>query len=366
MSQQKILHILYSGLGGHGNVFFSIVKGDKQQVFYTEALFCGIEEVQPDYVRKCESLHIPYTFFKKSPGLDMPTLRRIYGLLKKNKPDTVFLHGPTLILPVIAYKIFSGRKRIVVRDTQAHHLKTKKEWVFLALAGLFANRLVFLTQEAKEGAVKKLKLPFLFRRTNIIPNGLDTDIYKPVPARNIDQAVVIGMQSRLQRIKDHPVLLKAFARLKAEIPGRHLKLRIAGDGETMAELKELATSLNIAADVDFCGMLPEKDLVDFMQSLDIYVHATHGETMSNSIMQAMACGLPSVVSDVWGVNNMVTHGENAMLYTPGDAGALCHYIKDILEHGELRTKLSLNARHHAEKEFSLERLFLNYQPLLQG
>jgi len=83
-------------------------------------------------------------------------------------------------------------------------------------------------------------------------------------------------------------------------------------------------------------------------------------------MQAMACGLPSVVSDVWGVNNMVTHGENALLYTPGDANALCNYIKDILEHEELRKKLSLNARLHAEKEFSLERLFLNYQPLLQG
>lgn len=366
MSQRKILHILYSGLGGHGNVFFSIVKGDQQHVFHTEALFCGIEDIQPDYVRKCESMAIPYTFLKKSPGLDLPTLRRIYGLLKKQKPDTVFLHGPTLLLPAIAYKLFSGRRRIIVRDTQAHHLKTKKEWVFLALAGLFANRLVFLTEEARAGAVNKLRLRFLFRRTSIIPNGLDTEIYRPVPPRNIDKTVVIGMQSRLQRIKDHPVLLQAFARLSAGMPEREFRLRIAGDGETMEELKALTNSLDIQDKVEFCGMLPEKDLVDFMQSLDVYVHATHGETMSNSIMQAMACGLPSVVSDVWGVNNMVTHGINALLYAPGDPASLCNYIKEILEQPALRNKLATNGRLHAEKEFSLERLFRNYQPLLEG
>lgn len=365
MRQKKNLHILYSGLGGHGNVFFSMVKGDKGKAFLTEALFCGIEDVQPDYLTRCADMNIPAFFLKKKSGLDFPTLKKIYKRLKKSKPDTVFLHGPTLILPVIFYVLFS-RRQIIVRDTQPHHLKTRNEWIFLALACLFARHVVFLTKEAEEGAKKKLKWKGFFRHAVVIPNGLDTDLYKPVPLRSLSSTIIIGMQSRLQRIKDHPTLLKAFALLRARLPEKEMELHIAGDGETMQELKRLAEELAIAGSVNFTGMLSETRLLSFLQSLDIYVHATHGETMSNSIMQAMACGLPSVVSDVWGVNNMVSHEKNSLLYEPGNAVSLATQTERIIADDTLRRQLAAAARQYAEDELSVERLFQRYRPLLEG
>jgi glycosyltransferase involved in cell wall biosynthesis len=361
---KKITHLLYSGLGGHGSVFFSLVKADQQHEFATEAIFCGIEEVRKDYILQCEELRVPYKMIKKKPGVHPGVFLKLYRAFSNSKPDTLFLHGATFIIPAIVYKTFRGKVKLIVRDTQAHHLKTKREWFWLRLAIRFADQLVFLTRESLEGVHQKIKTKRLEMKAVIIPNGLDTSLYSPAPARDINSIAVIGMQSRLQPIKDHPVLLKAFALLKAAIPRHRLYLRIAGDGETLNDLKVLTLKLGIQNEVEFCGMLNENDLIGFMQSLDIYVHATFGETMSNSIMQAMACGLPVVASNVWGVSNMIRNDVNGLLYVSGDATELCDKLCGLVRDDSLRKRLSDEARKYAVEQYSLPRLFQKYNKIV--
>lgn len=360
---KKVLHILYSGLGGHGSVFFSLVKADKRHQFSAEAVFCGVETVRADYITQCGQLQIPYTAIKKKPGFDPLVYIRLYKALRKARPSVLFLHGASFIIPAAAYKFFNRSVKLIIRDTQAHHLKTKRDWLLLKKAIGVADHLVFLTNEAKDGVFEKTHDKRLERKAVIIPNGLDTDLYLPVPERDLNKEVVIGMQSRLQRIKDHATLLKAFALLCEQLPNRKLRLRVAGDGETSAELEQLSVQLGISSQVEFCGMLNEKDLLVFMQTLDIYVHATFGETMSNSIMQAMACGLPVIASNVWGVNNMVTDGENGILYTSKNELELCQYLSSLISNDQLRRQLATRARQYAEKEFSLTELFKKYSQL---
>ena len=62
----KVLHILYSGLGGHGNVFFSLISAEKKNEFEYEALFNGIEEVRAEYIERCSSHGIAWNFVKKN------------------------------------------------------------------------------------------------------------------------------------------------------------------------------------------------------------------------------------------------------------------------------------------------------------
>ena len=90
-------------------------------------------------------------------------------------------------------------------------------------------------------------------------------------------------------------------------------MKIAGDGDFKEELVEYTEQLGLTNDVEFTGMIPEKALVNFLQSLDIYVHASLGETMSTAIMQAMACKLPIVASDVNRINNMITNNITGIL-----------------------------------------------------
>jgi L-malate glycosyltransferase len=111
------------------------------------------------------------------------------------------------------------------------------------------------------------------------------------------------------------------------------------------------------------GMLNENELLPFMQSLDIYVHATFGETLSNSIMQAMACGLPIIASDVWGVNNMIQNNGNGLLYESQNDAMLADEISELIVNVEKRKTLGKSARIFAEQNYSNQVMFNSYKQL---
>ncbi|HEX2683668.1 MAG TPA: glycosyltransferase family 4 protein, partial [Ferruginibacter sp.] len=341
----KILHVLYSGLGGHGNIFFAMVNADAKKEFEYEALFYGIEEVRDEFIEQCEKQHIPWYFSKKHVKLDLKYYIRIMQFIRKSNPDVVFLHGSAYILPARLAALFSKKRtRIIVRETQANHLKTKAQWVSLTGAMFLASRIVCLTEEFRQQIQKKLGWLYRGNKVQVISNGINLDVYKP-GNKTQGTEVVIGMQSRLVRIKDHLTLLKAFAILKNEHAGKpyDLKLRIAGDGDFKDELVKFADTLGLGGEVEFTGMIPEKELVGFLQSLDIYVHASLGETMSTAIMQAMACKLPVIASDVNGINNMITHLKTGILVPPKNEEELARALADNLVRTDLRDKMAQNA-----------------------
>lgn len=363
----KVVHILYSGLGGHGSVFFSLVRGDKNKEVSTAALFYGIEEIRSDYVTKCKELNVPFDFIRKKPGFDIRSVFNVIKSLRKTKPRVIVLHGTSFAIVLIKYyKLFNSKVRIIVRDTQAHHLKSKNEWIWLKKCIQWADKLVFLTKESLDGVRQRMPSGSLDRKAVIISNALDTELYKSGRLSRTKSEVIIGMQSRLQRIKDYPTLIRAFYLLKtAENKDVAVKLRIAGDGETRKELENLVESLGLSQSVEFCGMLNETELLTFMRSLDIYVHSTMGESMSNSIMQALSFGLPVIASNVWGVNNMITHNENGLLYTSGNELQLAEFMTYFVQDENKRESFGIRAREYAEKEYSLSRLFNNYRKIYE-
>jgi glycosyltransferase involved in cell wall biosynthesis len=361
----KILHVLYSGLGGHGNIFFSMVSADADHEFEYGALFYGIEEVRDEFIDACEKQNIPWYFSKKNIKLDLKYYIRIMRLIRKSNPDVVFLHGSAYILPAKIAAVFAKKKiKVIIRETQANHLKTKAQWLSLRGAMFFADHIVCLTPEFKDQVQKKLGWLYRKGKVSVISNGINLEVYKP-GNREAGKQVVIGMQSRLVRIKDHLTLLKAFALLKNESAGSepHLKLRIAGDGDFKEELVKYAGLLGIANDVEFTGMIPEKELVVFLQSLDIYVHASLGETMSTAIMQAMACKLPIVASDVNGINNMITHNKTGILVPAQNEQALAQAIQEYLANKDLQNLYAQNAFDHAQDHFSNQKMMESYKNL---
>jgi glycosyltransferase involved in cell wall biosynthesis len=359
----SVVHTLYSGLGGHGSVFFSLIKADRTKSIDQKAVFCGIEAVNPDYLKLCKQWTVPFRFVKKKPGADFAVYIKLYRAYRTLKPDVIVLHGSAFIFVAWLYRFFNRRTLIFVRETQAHHLKTNREWFWLKWSLRLSQKLIFLTTESLNGVVQKFPGLSVAQKAVIIPNGIDMDLYKPTVYVGSDKGLTLGMQSRLQRIKDHPTLLRAFRIVMNQFPDLELKLRIAGDGVTMVELKELAVKLNIAERVELLGMLPEQELAAFMNELDIYIHATFGETMSNSIMQAMACGLPIVASDVWGVNNMLEHHQTALLVPVQDPEAMASALVQLITNKNLRADLGTMARKEAVEKYSNDRLFKEYSTL---
>ncbi len=362
-SKKRILHVLYSGLGGHGNVFFSLVDADKENEFEYSAVFMGIEPVKEEYIQKCIEKNIPFHGVQKKIGLDLKAFYKVYKYIKKEKPDIVFLHTPLNILPAFFYKMGNlFHSKIFVRETQPNHLKTFQEWVWLYVAFFLSNKILFLSEQFKEDVKNRLGIFFRKKKSKVIPNGIDLNTFKHGPQTDFNsETVLLGMQGRLYKTKDHLTLIKAFAKLKDKPYFHKLQLHIAGDGTMRNELELLVKEVEVTEKVKFLGMLKEKELLIFLQSLGIYIHASGGETMSTAIMQVMACRLPIIASDVKGINNMVIHHQNGLLVPVHDAEAMLSAIDTMYNDEALRMRLAENGFRFAVDNFSNEKMWASYR-----
>lgn len=361
----KILHVLYSGLGGHGNVFFSMVKADTEKEFEYEALFNGVELIREEYISRCEGQNLRWQFLQKRRGIDLGFYKNLVKMIRQSEPDIVILHGSTQVLwAKIAAWLNKRKCRLIVRETQANHLKTRQDWFWLKAALLLSDKLIFLTEEYSAVIKKKLFWLYKTKKTVLIPNGIDLNYFLPQP-KMISDHIRIGMQSRIVKIKDHQTLLRAFERLVKDPSnvGRTITLSIAGDGDYRENIAQLAIDLGIADKVNFTGMLSEMELLQFLTGLDIYIHASHGETMSTAIMQAMACGKPVIASAVPGILNMIQDQITGILVPVEDEQAMYTKILQLINDPGLLQQLARHARDYAERNFSNEIMFDKYKKI---
>jgi glycosyltransferase involved in cell wall biosynthesis len=361
----KILHVLYSGLGGHGNVFFSMADADKENGNQYEALFFGVEDVKEEYIEKANARNIPWYAVKKKPGLDLSAYRSVRQIIRHSKPDVVFIHGSTMLFYVkYRFPFLSKKFRLVAREAQANHLKSRAENFALRICFLFADKIIFLSKEYREEVKKKFPLLFSEKRTAVIPNGLDLSVFRP-QLKTEDGTRRIGMQSRLIPIKDHRTLIKAFALCTAhsDLP---LQLHIAGDGTCRPALEALVYELKLEDKVLFTGLLDESELPGFIKSLDIYVHATFGETMSTALMQVMACRKPIIASDVPGVNNMITDNVTGLLIETENPEKLSAAIQSLLNDPQKAANLAENAYQYALAHFDNKLMVKRYLEVFNG
>lgn len=361
------MHVLYSGLGGHGNVFFSMVGADEKHEFEFVAVFFGIEDVRDEYVKKAEACSIPWFYVKKKPGIDFEAYKKITNIILEQAPDVIFLHSSAYIFPARkAVKQSAKKMKIVVRETQANHLKTKQEWLGLCAALLKANRVVFLSNEYRDAVRKKLFFVFSNKKTTVIPNGIDLHLFSPAQKQGTD-TIRIGMLSRLTPSKDHVTLIHAFAKcLQENKTGKKIELHIAGEGESKPALQQLVSSLNLTGHVFFAGLLDVADLPAYINKLDIYVHATLGETMSTAIMQVMACRVPIIASDVLGVNNMVKDKQNGLLVQAKNELELCKAIWVFINDPVLAQTLATNAFNFATENYSNKKMLQSYKAIFNS
>jgi glycosyltransferase involved in cell wall biosynthesis len=152
-------------------------------------------------------------------------------------------------------------------------------------------------------------------RVHLIRNGVDTDVFHPVTrARTPGRPARIGALGRLVHQKGFDVLLSAFRLIAAD---REIELVIAGDGELRAELEERAAGLPVT----FAGSIKGAYAVaDYLHGLDLFVMPSRYEGLPNAVIEAIACGVPVVATDVPGMREAT--GTAATLVPADDATAL--------------------------------------------
>jgi len=340
------VHIVYSGLGGHAGQLFSLLGGGFLNKTKHHVILAGVEPPVPEYIEKLDALGIEWSYVGKPSGKDHYYFySEIRRKILASDPDIILANG-LAAAPAIVLMLMSRDKKIrtILRDSQPFQLKSWFQWCLLAASHCSVDRIVYLTAEAEEKAKKKLGAFHRGSKVRVINNGVDTDFFCPTSKGDRSQRIInIGMVSRLQKTKDHSTLLRAFSSLVDAYPDTSIALHIVGDGETRASIEQEINEKKISDKVTMHGLLSENEVKKLLQSLDIYVHATLGETMSNSIMQAMSSGLPIIASDVDGVNNMI-NGESGILYPSGDDCSLFKKLEIFIEDEEIAVKFGEHAR----------------------
>ncbi len=361
----KVVQVLYSGLGGHGSVVSSLVRADKNKSWQHQLLFYGIEELLPAYRDFCVARAIPFFSIRKRQGLFRLPGKEVYTAFKKLAPDCIILHSPTLILPAWLYSFFHRKKLFVVEHTP-HASKGRAEKLAGFLSLLLARKTVCLSAAYREEIKKRTPLLNTDKRTTVIRNGIDLDRFVPRISTG-KTGYHIGMAGRFSRQKNQALLLDIFiSGIKDGRINRDTHLHFAGDGETLPELQEKTERAGLGAQVHFHGLLKEEALISFLGKLDLYLHASKAETMCTSVMQALACGLPVIGSDIPGINDLLPPENKSIEVLPNDKPEW--WLNLIVEYQYIdhRVEKSGLARQAAEQFFSATETFSAYSKLIEN
>lgn len=363
--KKRVLHCAYSGLGGHAAVLFTLLSERMREEFEHFVVFFGVEDLCEDYARTCTRLGVPFVFIKKKGRIALQPHREVLRKIAEFGPDVIMINGTPLAIPILSARRLQGHDwSVVVRESQPNHQKTLAEWIGSYMAARSADAVVYLTKEYRDEVEARIKLPVQRRgRACVIPNGVDmTDYDHRAPARE-PATLRIAMVSRLVPLKNHSALIDAVRILIFERKHNNLEVLLAGDGPTRAELEQRAVAAGLKGVVTFTGTLGKVEVIDLLRKVDIYAHCTFGEGMSNSILQAMASGLPIVASDVRGVSNMLRNGTDALLVPVDNAEALADALETLIRSPGLRSMLGGNARRRVEEELSQQRVVEEYRNL---
>lgn len=193
----------------------------------------------------------------------------------------------------------------------------------------------------------------------VIPNGVDTDRFRPAPPHPGRSRLAIGTVGNLRPIKNHGLLVRACADLGRA--GVDWELRIAGDGPEREALTRLAAELGVAERVRLVGFI--EDVPGFLQDLDIFALTSDSEQHPNGLTEAMACGLPCVATRVGGVPALLDGGQCGRIIALGDRHGLAAALHDLALAPDRGRGLGAAARRRACEHYSLELMIDRYEAL---
>jgi glycosyltransferase involved in cell wall biosynthesis len=258
---------------------------------------------------------------------------------------------PANIFGVPAAKLAGGCT--VLASQRGHRWNYSRKYrLMLRISDRLADGIVVNCEAIRRHLMKEYSVPE--RKIRLCYNGIDPRVFHPGPrerpAALADAAAVIGTVAVLRPEKGLPVLLEAFARLAAGRKG--LRLAIVGSGPVETELRERAAALGLR---DSCLFVPATaEVPRWLRAFDIFVQPSLNEALSNSLMEAMACGCCAVASNVGGNPELVTGGETGMLFERANAGELAERLAWLIDRPELRAQLGKCAAARIAARFSLQ------------
>ena len=311
-----------------------------------------------DFRRRITAQPVEFHALHRAPGHGFGWTVRLWKLLRSLKPDLV--HTRNLAALEAQFVAAAAGIRATVhgehgRDVFDLYGQNWKYNLLRRAAQPFVSNYIAVSQDLETWLRLAIRVPP--RKLHHIYNGVDSEKFHPRegarPAFAHPDSIVFGSVGRMVAVKDYPTLTRAFIQLVRQQPERAARARLVIVGEGPA--RKTCLDLLQAAGLAHLAWLPgaRDDIADIMQVLDVFVLPSKNEGISNTILEALASGLPVIATAVGGNLELVEAGVNGMLVQPGDVGgmaqALLGYLDAparIAEHGE-------HARQHAVQRFSI-------------
>ena len=288
-------------------------------------------------------------------------LRRLIHQVRVIRPDV--LHGYLDIPNLLALFIKPFVHARVVWGIRAAEIDLRQYdwlvWLAAQLERIFARFADLIIVNSVAGFERHVSRGFPPRKMVVIPNGIDTDMFKPDREAGAklraewlisEHTRLIGTVGRLDPMKDLPVFLQTAALLSLKRNDVRFACVGPGPASYVLKLQELANELGIADEVIWPGA--RADISAVYNALDAFCSSSYGESFSNAIGEAMACGVPCVVTDVGDSASIV--GECGIVVPPRNPGALAAGLISSLEPN--RSEIERNARTRIVEHFSVQKM----------
>jgi glycosyltransferase involved in cell wall biosynthesis len=198
----------------------------------------------------------------------------------------------------------------------------------------------------------------------VIPNGVDCEFFKPGPHSEHSTLTLLSV-GRLHRQKNVQRMLETLLAIRNQ-SGLPAIARVIGDGPERKNLEKFARQHDLQGAVSFEGWLPRSDVAAAYRSATVLVQFSRYEGMSNTILEALASGLPVVASGIPENRELIEQERNGLLFDPNeDVSKIAQAIVRLHQNPDLRTQMSTQARQHITAKYSWDHVAATYEDHFQ-
>lgn len=363
-----IAHVIYRlDVGGLENGLVNLINQMPAERF-RHAIICLTG--YSDFRRRIKRSDVDVYALNKPEGNSPVTLFKLWRLLRQLRPDILHTRNLAALDAVLPAALAGVPARVHGehgRDVGDLDGSNRKYQLVRRLFKPLVDHYVAVSQDLARYLQREIKVAPA--RVTQIYNGVDSVKFHPageqrgqVPCAGFSGPgqYVIGTVGRMQEVKDPLTLARAFVLLMQQMPqaAQRLRLVMIGDGP----LREQARAVLADAGVLRHAWLPgvRDDVPSIMRSFDVFVLPSLAEGVSNTILEAMATGIPVVATRVGGNSELIQAGETGTLVPPADAEGLARAIRDYVERVELGKRQGAESRRVIERSFSMDAMVNSY------
>ena len=376
LSQPPLLvHIIFAlGTGGLENGLVNIINRCPPSR-YRHAIICLTRA--EDFARRLTAHDVEVIELHKKPGHDLGMYWHLWQHLRRLQPAVVHTRNLAALETQALGLLLPGCKRIHGehgRDIHDLDGSNRKYNTLRRFLSPLIHRFIAVSQDLSQWLIDTVRIPA--DKVVQIYNGVDTERFTPQASgpgstaadipdsfRPKSNRIVIGTVGRLAAVKDQQLLLVALHQLLRERPELRdtLRLVIVGEGPERDALAAKIEKLALQNIVWLTG--DREDIPDLLRTMDVFVLPSLGEGISNTILEAMASGLPVIASAVGGNPELVQEGQTGLLFPAGDADNLRGALARLIDNQALRQEMGRAAAVHIRQHFAWQRTVESYLAL---